>query len=167
MMSRRVWIYELLVVVTAVLSIFFALETIWYAVVFVVVSGVVWLIGEWKRWRWLSTIGFFLMVLAAVGCAFLDGGVVWGITAVVLALASWDMGRLDTFLAQTEYIEDEATIIRQYWQRLLTVIAISFVLAISATLIRLEFGFLVALPLSCLSIIGFSLAISFLRRHSD
>ena len=167
MMSRHVWIYVTLVAATAVLALFFALDAIWYALVYVLVSGTVWVVAEWKQWRWLSTIGFVLIVLGAVGCAFLDGGVVWGVTAVTLALISWDMGRLNHFLAQTEYIEDEAVITRQYERRLLIVAFIGFALAISTTLIRLEFGFLVALPLSCLSIIGFSLAISFLRRHSD
>lgn len=166
-MSRRVWVFVTLVAATAVLALFFALEAIWYAVAVVLVSGVIWLVGEWKQWRWLSTIGFVLIVLAAIVCAFFETGVVWGITAVTLALMSWDIGRLNAFLAQTERIEDETAVTRQYWRRLLIVAFIGFALAISATLIRLEFGFLVALPLSCLSIIGFSLAISFLRRHSD
>lgn len=167
MMSRRVWIYVTLVAATAVLTLFFTVEAIWYAIAFVLVSGLIWVIGEWKQLNWLSTMGFILIVLGAVGCAFLEGGVVWSITAVTLALISWDIGRLNYFLAQTERIEDESAIIRKYWRRLLIVAFVGFVLAISATVIRLEFGFLVALPLSCLSIIGFSLAISFLRRHSD
>jgi hypothetical protein len=167
MMSRRLWIYVTLAAATAVLTIFFALEAIWYMVAMVVMSGLIWVVGEWMQWRWLSTIAFMLMVLAAMVSAFFETGVVWGITAVTLALISWDVGRLDRFLAQTEHVEGEAVITSQYWRRLLIVAFVGFALALSATYIRLEFGFLVALPLSCLSIIGFSLAISFLRRHSD
>lgn len=166
-MSRRVWIIVILLAATAVLAVNFVLAEIWYAVAFVLASGAVWLVGEWKQWRWLSSIGLMLVVLAAMGSAFLDGGVVWGITAVTLALVGWENGRLHTFLSQTERIEDEATITRQHGQRLWIVVFLGFALAMAATRIRLEFGFLVALPLSCLSIIGFSLAISFLRRHSD
>ncbi len=167
MTLNRVVVYLLLVAATAVLAVLFALEGIWYSVAYAILSGVMWLVGEWKQWRWLSSIGFAFIVLGAVGAVFLEGGLIWGITAVTLALISWDGSRLNDFLAQTKRVEEENKIRRQYWRRILVIAVLGFLFALSTTLFSLDFGFLVALPLSCLTIIGFSLAISFLRRHSD
>jgi hypothetical protein len=167
MMARKGWVYVWLAGAAAVLAAGFLLADFWYGAAGALGIGAAWTVGEWRGWRWLGGLGFVLMVVLAALGLFVDVQIVWATAAVTLALVGWENGRFYRFLAQTDWVQDREAITKQHQRRLIIVVLLGVGLAAAAAFIRLEFGFVIALPLACLSIIGFSFAINFLRRHSD
>jgi hypothetical protein len=89
----------------------------------------------------------------------------WAIVAVAAALVGWDIGRFNRAMGSVPWINEAEKIERRYRRRLLLVAALGALAATSATMIRLNFGFTIALLLGATSIIGFSRAISYLRHE--
>lgn len=112
-----------------------------------------WLIGTWRAWPDIETVGFILVVGAVAVGGWL-GLPAWGLGAVVImALISWDMGRLRLRLAQTAY---RPMLLLAHARRLSLVIIIGLSLMTVALEITLSLNFLVALLLGLFTVISLS-----------
>jgi len=53
--------------------------------------GAIWLLTQWRGWRWVSTVGLFIAILLAVIGVWFGFTPSWMISGVSFALFAWDM----------------------------------------------------------------------------
>lgn len=56
--------------------------------------GLLWLISEWRGWKWFSPFALFLSILAAMTGLWLNFSIGWMFSGAVFALVAWDMTEL-------------------------------------------------------------------------
>lgn len=167
MISRMMRTYTAaMILATAALAGGYLLAGLWWGAAAVLLVAVLWLWGDRRGKSWAGSLGLAtLVLLAAVGSLLsVSGGLT--IVAVSAGLVAWDIGRFNRLLAAVDWIHEPNSITSQYRKRLLTVVVVGALIAILATVIRLNFSFGVALLLTLVSVIGFSRAISYLRQES-
>jgi hypothetical protein len=143
----------------------YAQGELWTWTVPVLVIGVLWLLGQWRRWYWLSSVG----LVAYAGCAaagLLQGmGAGWMLMGQITALVAWDLSAFVRRMESVERIEGQQDLERRHLLWLLAVAALGLLLAAVALGLRLELGFGAILLLALLAILGVSRAIALLRRE--
>lgn len=166
-MTHKNLIFIAIILATVTASVGLAASGIFWGIPFVVVTAVIWLSGEFKSWRWLTGLGLFLFVVI-ISISLLIGLFPWAaVVTAVLALIAWDMSHFYTFLSQVARVDHQTLIVARYRQRLLVITGSGLLIALIATTIRIQVTFSLALFLGLIAIIGFSRAISFLRKESD
>jgi len=145
----------------------FGLVSVWAGVLLSALLGLGWAAGEWRGWSWAGSLGLFLLLILSAISQFAGVALFWAIFAVAFGLAAWETGRFLRLLAATGRVDNQSSLESKHRRRLLIVVALGALLSGVAATLRLDFGFAVALPLACLSVLGFSLAINYLRRSSD
>ena len=129
--------------------------------------GLVWEIGQQRRWDWIAHLGLTAFLgLAALGI-WLRLPSAWLVFAVVAALSSWDLSQFTQRLRNAGHVIHEQDLIRAHVRRAFIVAMISLILCEVALVIEIEFSFAWALALSLLAAFGLSRMIAFLRRESD
>lgn len=166
-MSLLVVMYGAIVVATAVLATGYGVAAVFWPIPVLVLAALLWLSGERRGWRWISHLALVLFVTFAALGLLLGMALVTAVVAVVAALVAWDSDRFHRLLANAAQVKKSDALERHYKQRLLIVAASGTILAAVATLIPVNLGFGLALLLALLSLLGFSRALSFLRRQSD
>ena len=166
-MNRTTVIYVTIVIAGVFLAAGYFLAGQNGGVIAALVLAVLWLIGEWRGWRWAGSIGLFFFALIALVGIWLGVTAVFAILSLVAALLAWDMSSFKRLLAGVSWVRNEDLLERQYRQRLLIVAVTGIILAVLATTVRVTFSFTAALFLGLLAIIGLSRALSFLRQDSD
>ncbi len=118
----------------------------------VVVVGVLWAFGMRRRAMALVSVGLAgLTLLAAFGLAQgLPAAPV--LVAGVLALAAWDMARLLHRLGSVEHIENRDVLIRQHLTQLAGVCVAGLLIALAASIIRLNLSFAAVFALGLLAL---------------
>lgn len=118
----------------------------------VVAVGALWAFGMRRRAMALVSVGLAgLTLLAAFGLA-------QGLTAApvllagVLALAAWDMARLLHRLGSVEHIENRDVLIRQHLTQLASVCVAGLLIALAASIIRLNLSFAAVFALGLLAL---------------
>jgi hypothetical protein len=152
---------------TMMLATGYALAQVWWGVAAVLPIALLWLLGVWQEWRWVHGVGLVLFVAAAVIGLLLQVAPGWAIVATVAALTGWDLSRFRWLLTDVAWVNRMELLKRRYQQRLLVATVLGTVVAGLTVVIRLDFGFAVALLLGLVSVVGFSRAIGFLRRESN
>jgi hypothetical protein len=139
----------------------------WVWMLPVVALGGLWLLGLWRRWGWVSSVGFVLYVAVAVMGMLLDSGSGWLLLGVGLALAAWDLDSFVRRLRQGQWIEDERDLERHHLLRLSAVGGVGLLLATAALGMTLDLGFGAVLLLGLLAVAGLSWVIGSMRRTND
>jgi hypothetical protein len=131
------------------------------------VLGGLWLLGYWRGWAWMASVGLIGFVgISAIGLWLgLDAG--WMVGGLVAALCAWDLHHFALSLQRVGRIENERALEQRHLLRLLAVAGLGLVLAVVALRIEIRLTFLQALLLGLLVVWGLSRGISFLRRESD
>lgn len=140
-------------VTIALLIISYAISGQWAWLLMIVGLIVLWLIGTWRAWPDIETVGFILVVGAAALGSWLELPA-WGLSAaVVMGLISWDIGRLRWRLAQMAH---RPGLLIAHARRLSLVVIIGLSLVAFALEITLSLNFLVALLLGLFMVISLS-----------
>jgi hypothetical protein len=118
----------------------------------VVAVGALWAFGMRRRAMALVSVGLAgLTLLAAFGLAQgLSAAPV--LLAGVLALAAWDMARLLHRLGSVEHIENRDVLIRQHLTQLAGVCVAGLLIALAASIIRLNLSFAAVFALGLLAL---------------
>lgn len=152
------------------LALGYALGGFWAGMVWILALGFLWLIGQWRQWRWMASIGLVFFVGAAAGGFWLGLAAGWMLLGVVAALDAWD---LDYFFQRLSRVAADETLAQRrelkqrHLRRLAVVNVMGLLLAAVALEVRFEFSFGAAFWLGLLAILGLSQAVGFLRRESD
>lgn len=59
--------------------------------IWIIFFGALWLISQWRGWKWFSALGLFLSLLAAMIGLWLNLIVGWMFSSAIFALFAWDM----------------------------------------------------------------------------
>jgi hypothetical protein len=152
---------------TAALVLGYSRVGAWAWMLPIVALGGLWLLGLWRHWGWVSSVGFVLYAaIAAVGL-LLDSGSGWMLLGVGLALAAWDLDSFVRHLRQGQWVEDERDLERRHLLRLSAVEGVGLLLATAALGMTLSLGFGAVLLLGLLAVAGLSRVMGFLRHTND
>jgi hypothetical protein len=145
----------------------YALGDLWAWTLPAIVLGLFWLVGQWRGWGWVPSVGLaFSTSLAAAGL-LLQVGAGWMLFAVVAALTAWDLGHYAHWLGSVQRVEKARELERRHLQRLLIVDSLGLLLAAAALQLRAKLSFGVAVVLGLLVILGVSRAVGLLRGDSN
>ncbi len=150
-----------------VLALGYGLGGLWTETALVVVVGFLWLLGRWRGWGWMASVGLTFFVGAAAVGLWLNVGPGWTLLGVVAALSAWDLDHFVHRLERVGRVEDARYLERRHLERLLIVDGLGLLLGAVALRVKVEFGFGVALLLGLMAVLGLSQVIGFLRRESD
>lgn len=147
----------------------FGLAGLWWGAAAAAIVAALWAMGQARKWRWVAPAGLFtLLLITAVGLVVgLAPG--WGIVALITALAAWEFDYfrrvLDAPAGDERHVRVEGRdlLVRRHRRRVLTVLLAGALLAGAATVVRIQFGFGLALLLGVISLAGISRAVQFLR----
>ena len=111
-----------------------------------------WAFGRRRGWMGLVSLGLFGMIgLAAFG--LLQGlPALPVLLAGTLALAAWDLCRLEHRLAAVEQVENRDLLIQQHLVQLAGVCGAGLLVALAATVIRISLSFLAVFALGLLAL---------------
>lgn len=131
------------------------------------VLGGLWVLGYWRGWVWMASLGLVGFAgFSAIGLRLdLDAG--WMVAGLVAALCAWDLHHFALSLQRVGRVEDGRALEQRHLLRLLAVGGLALVLAVVALRIEIRLTFFQALLLGLLVVWGLSRGISFLRRESD
>ena len=128
--------------------------------------GALWLLAVWQRWRWFAPLGLiFTVVAAAFGLWLLNFTPGWMLAGVMGGLAAWD---LTYFRYRQHFVasEDERRLMEgRHLVRLSVVIALGFLLATLAMILKLQFNFQWAMLLAVVVILGTIQLVSWFRKR--
>jgi hypothetical protein len=127
-------------------------------------SGVVWLVGLWRRWVWPSAMG--LAVTAAAAAAGLGLGVTsgWMIAGAVGGLLAWDLAEFDHRLCSAAPTDDRRALEGRHLAWLSLAVGLGLLLAVAAGLVRLRLSFGWVALLALAGALGTARLASWLRR---
>ncbi len=166
-MNRKTTLYATILIAWLFLAVSFVVNGRPGGLIVIVLLAVFWLAGEGRGWRWASSLSLLFYALTAMGAIWLGTLPVLAILGLVTAVMAWDMSSFNRLLDGMNRVYKEDLIIQQYRRRLVSVAALGVVIAVLATTIQISFNFVTALVLGLVAIVGFSVAVSFLRRESD
>ena len=156
-----------LALAAAALALGYGQEGHWTWTLAVLAAAVAWLVGQWRHWSRISTVGLPVMA------GFAAVGVLLGLRAELMvlgligALCAWD---LDQFVGRLEHagqVRDPRALADRHLGRLLPVAGLGFVLALVALQIDLRLTLLAALLLGLLAVLALGRTARYLRRQSD
>ncbi len=166
-MNRKMTLYATIIIAWLFLAVGFVLNGRPEGLIVIIPLAIFWLAGEWRGWRWASSLSLLFYTLTAMGAIWLGTRPILAILGLVTAVMAWDMSSFHHLLNGMSRIYKEDLLIEHYRRRLISVAAVGVIIAILSTAIQISFSFVAALVLGLVAITGFSLAISFLRRESD
>ncbi|MBN1484825.1 MAG: hypothetical protein JXA37_08895 [Chloroflexia bacterium] len=126
-----------------------------FAIFPLVACGLFWLLGLWQGWGWVGTAILLVFILAAAGGLLLNLGPGWMLLGLVAALVAWDLDHLSRRLHGAE-TETRRMLERAHILRLLPVVTAGLFLGGAAMVLRVRFGFGLALLLGLLLVVGLS-----------
>jgi hypothetical protein len=156
---------------TWALALGYARSGLWAWTSLIVALGGLWLLGQWRGWGWMASVGLVFFVVAAAAGLWLNLATGWMLLGVVAALATWD---LDHFVQRLRSVGGDETPAEQWREleqrhlrRLLIVDGLGLLLALVALEIKVKLSFGIAFSLGLLAVLGLSRVIGFLRRESE
>jgi hypothetical protein len=155
------------VLAAGALAIGYGLHGWWLWTTGIGLLGVLWVLGYWRGWGWMASVGLVGFVAVDAVGLLLDLGIGWMVFGLVAALCAWDLHRFVLCLERVDRVEDERTMTQRHLGRLLAVAGLGLVLAFVAMRIQVRLTFLMALLLGLLAVWGLSRAVGFMRRESD
>lgn len=129
--------------------------------------GLLWLIGQWRGWRWSASPGLIGLTGLAAWGVWAQLPAPWLLFGLVAALAAWDLAQFSQRLQQAHQVIGEAALIRVHLQRLLIMAGLSLLLGEIALAVRLDFNLGWALLLGLLLILGLSRVTNLIRRQRN
>jgi len=155
------------ILAAAALAAGYGLDDAWIGMLLILAMGVLWLLGQRRRWGWAASVALIFFVGAAAIGLWIGLGAGWMLAGVVAALSAWDLDHLTQRLRSADRVEDARALERRHLRRLLIVDGLGLLLGVAALNVRVRAGFGAVLLLGLLAILGISRAVSFLRRESD
>jgi hypothetical protein len=130
-----------------------------------VAIGCLWLVGLYRSWAGIETLGLFAVVgLAAAGTRSVAAPML--LASVVVALAAWDWQRFMWRLDNSGQVLDQPALARAHLRWSLGVAGAGLLLGLLAPLIAVPLPFGATLMLGVLLVLGLSRAIGGLNRRT-
>jgi len=133
----------------------------------VVLLGVLWIVGLYKRWKWCGNLMFLIIIGTCTVGLFYNLSFVWILLGVTGALSAQDVNRFEQRKSMAGIIKSLHDMEKAHLIRLMTVIVFSLILGTITQLIntRIEFG--MVLSLGILTVFCMNRVTSFLIHKND
>ena len=136
---------SLLAIAVTILVVSFALAGLWqWAFIFVLVGLLWWAARRQRGWHWASSVGMFVLALAAAAGYWLGMPILAMLAVVVLALSAWDLDAFADRLAQSQQDDWTHILVQRHLRRLIIGNALALGLAAFSLTVELRFNFVVA-----------------------
>lgn len=136
------------------------------AAYWILALGLVWLIAEIRRVRWVSSFGFLACVFASAYGLWIGLSASWMLAGALGALIAWDLSDFLRRLADASPDDETSGLIRRHLIRLLIVTAAGLAFSLIGIFLRLQFSFEWTAFLAILSALGVSLLIRRMRERN-
>jgi hypothetical protein len=148
---------------TLALLLGYGLAGLWPWMLPILAFGAFWLLGQARRWSWMSALGLiFYAATAAVGL-LQRVEVSWMLSGLIPALVAWDLDGLAQRIESVQRVDGLDDLERHHLLRLALAVALGLFFTVAALSVRLELGFGVVVLLALLAILGLSRAIGALK----
>lgn len=156
-----------IVTTTVVLGLAYVLvpDETWFVVFAVGGVGIVWFTGAGKNWRWLPDTALVTLTGLAAWGLYLEKSAILMLLGGVAALVTWDLDLFSQRLAQAGWLENEATLKRAHWQRLLVMAGLSLLLGGLALGVAIPISFGGAVFLGLLVVVSLSWVVGSLKQR--
>ncbi len=129
------------------------------------IFGTAWLFSQWRGWRWFSSLGLFVAILAAAFGLWFDFDPAWMISGAVFALFAWDMTDFRRRLHLMSIDDDTRGMERRHIARLSLLTFAGLLLITITMLIQLNFTFEWGVFLVVVILLGLVQLVSWFRRQ--
>ncbi len=138
-LSRRITL-ACTILASGVLVAGYAREGLWYPMIFVFLTGLIWLAEQWDwlPWKIISSIGLAVFTIAAAVLAFVGFPAILILLCLILTLIAWD---LDGFLGRTMsagYIENATGLERRHLKRIAITSGLGLILGGAALEVKID-----------------------------
>lgn len=133
----------------------------------ILLVGLLWLVAEIRRWRWLGSLGLPVCIILAGLGLWMDLSLGWMLAGALGALIAWDLA---DFMRRAEHAspeDDVPALTRRHLLRLMIITAIGFALSMVGMIARLEFSFEWTAFLALLAALGVTQLVGWMRRDQS
>lgn len=130
-------------------------------------AGALWLISEWRRWRWFGSLALLVFIAAAAYGLWLGLPSSLMLIGAVGALLGWDLSAFQTRMRRASPHDDVSGMERRHLGRVSIVAALSLVIAGVAAYVRVRLPFEVAVGLTILGALGLTRLVMWIQREND
>jgi hypothetical protein len=128
--------------------------------------AVIWLIAQFRKWYWFSSIALIIAVSAAAYGVWHEFPTVWMLLGAVGGLLGWDLSDFTRRLSYASPVDDINTMERRHLERVGIVAALGVGLALLSVYVRIHrLAFEVAVALLLLATLGLTRLVVGLRKN--
>ncbi|HLA87621.1 MAG TPA: hypothetical protein VJL10_06350 [Anaerolineales bacterium] len=109
--------------------------------IWIVLFGSLWIFSQWRGWRWVSSLGLFSVMLAAMIGLWFDFIVGWMLSGAIFALFAWDMTDFRQKLKSMTSREDIKGMERRHIARLYMLALAGLILTSIMMSMRAQFSY--------------------------
>lgn len=132
----------------------------------IVLLGVVWLLTQWRRIYWFSSVALLLIIFAAAFGVWYEFPTVWMLLGALGGLLGWDLSDFAMRLRYAAPTDDVKGMERRHLERVGVVAALGLGLAYLSTVIQVRrLAFEVAVGLILLAAFGVTRLVGRLRKY--
>ena len=109
--------------------------------IWIVLFGSLWIFSQWRGWSWVSSLGLFSVMLAAMIGLWFDFIVGWMLSGAIFALFAWDMTDFRQKLKSMTSREDIKGMERRHIARLYVLALAGLILTSIMMSMRAQFSY--------------------------
>ena len=131
-----------------------------------VLLGIVWILAHWRRYYWVSSLAFFITLIAAAYGVWNQFTIVWMLIGALGGLLGWDLSDFARRLSYAAQTDDIQGLERRHLERVGIVAVLGFVVAMLSVYIHIKrLAFEVAVGLVLLAALGLTRLVIGLRKY--
>lgn len=131
----------------------------------IVLLGVVWMLAHWRKYYWVSSLAFFLILFAAGYGVWNNLRTIWMLLGALGGLLGWDLSDFARRLSYAAPMDDVVGMERRHLARVGVVAGLGFALAALSIVVHINrLPFEVAVGLILIAALGLTRLVMRLRR---
>jgi len=132
---------------------------------FFLIFGLLWLLAQWRRWDWFSSLGLFVVVFGAAIGLWLEFSMAWMLASAAFALFAWDVTEFRRRLYSMIVDDYHRGMERRHIARVSLVILAGMLLTTVALVVQLQFTFEWGVFLVIIILLGMAQLVAWFRRQ--
>jgi hypothetical protein len=142
--------------ISVLLASCYASSALWNWVILISVVGIVWILGQYKHWRWAGNVGLISLTAISGRGVFAGINPLLLLLSVTLALIAWDMNMFLIRIALAERVEKRGYLEKCHYKKLAVTAGTGLILGALSLKLDFNLGFNWLLLLGILLIICMS-----------
>jgi hypothetical protein len=132
----------------------------------IIILGIVWLVTQWQRWSWFSSVSLFFVILASTIGLWFGFSPGWMFSAAIFALFAWDMTDFHSRIRLMALDDNMRGMERRHIARVSLLSFVGLLLASIAMFLRVQFTFEWGALLVLVILLGLSQLVTWFRKQS-